>query len=211
MYLCGLRCSEVVNLRIVDIFPNTPFIRITNSKSLNDRLIPVPASLNTSLQSYLEIRKIGFDRLLSRTRFEPSTIKSIASEIWTEEFVFASEYVYHDKRRKCFRHKQLSRSQITKILKFAAVACNLNRSICPHSLRRSFATNAYRAGINIPTLQIMLGHRDVNTTSLYIEPFEKISNIESPLDSLANQINSSSDSEKLQNRIAINDEGDFEF
>lgn len=139
LYGCGLRVSELVSLKISDLFFDEGFIKITG-KGDKQRFVPISEVTQkyillykNLIRSQLQIQK-GFEDTLFLNR----------------------------------RGKQLTRAMIFTIIKDLAVAINLNKVISPHTLRHSFATHLLENGADLRSIQLLLGHESITTTEIYV-------------------------------------------
>ncbi len=138
LYGCGLRVSELVNMRINDIYFNEGFIRITG-KGNKERLVPFSGKAKKQIKLYLhEIRSHAI-------------IKK-----GNEDFLFLNR-----------RGAKLTRVMIFTIIKELAVVAGIEKTIGPHTLRHSFATHLVEGGADIRAVQDMLGHVSITTTEIY--------------------------------------------
>ena len=139
MYSCGLRVSELIDLKISDLFLDEGFIKIVG-KGNKERFIPIHFSAQKYIILYMnEIRtqlkiKKGFEDTLFLNR----------------------------------RGKSLSRQMIFMILKDLAIKIDLNKKISPHTFRHSFATHLLKNGADLRAIQQMLGHESITTTEVYV-------------------------------------------
>jgi len=139
LYGCGLRVSELVTLKISDLFFEEGFIKITG-KGNKQRFVPVGGLT----QKYIEIYK--------------NTIRNkLSIQKGFEDTLFLNR-----------RGKQLTRNMIFTIIKDLAVKTNLNKTISPHTLRHSFATHLLENGADLRSIQLMLGHESITTTEIYV-------------------------------------------
>jgi len=139
LYGCGLRVSELVDLKISDLFFDEGFIKITG-KGNKQRLVPVATYTQKCIDIYknfkrteLHIKK-GFEDTLFLNR----------------------------------RGSALTRAMIFTIIKDLAVKIDLNKNISPHTLRHSFATHLLENGADLRSIQLMLGHESITTTEIYM-------------------------------------------
>ncbi|MBA4316930.1 MAG: site-specific tyrosine recombinase XerD [Flavobacterium sp.] len=139
LYGCGLRVSELVSLKISDLFFDEGFIKITG-KGNKQRFVPI----GNLTQKYIHIYKDNI-----RTHL---TIKK-----GHEDTLFLNR-----------RGNQLSRAMIFTIIKDLATKIELNKSISPHTLRHSFATHLLENGADLRSIQLMLGHESITTTEIYV-------------------------------------------
>lgn len=139
LYGCGLRVSELVSLKISDLFFDEGFIKITG-KGNKQRFVPV----GELTQKYILIYKNKIRNHL--------TIKK-----GFEDTLFLNR-----------RGNQLTRAMIFTIIKDLSIKINLNKSISPHTLRHSFATHLLENGADLRSIQLMLGHESITTTEIYV-------------------------------------------
>jgi integrase/recombinase XerD len=138
LYGCGLRVSEVINLRISNLYFDEGFIKI-KGKGNKERLVPIGSTAIKYINIYLE--KI-------RSHIE---VKKESSDI-----VFLNK-----------RGKGLSRVMIFLIIKYLANQIGLKKTISPHTFRHSFATHLIEGGADLRAVQEMLGHESITTTEIY--------------------------------------------
>lgn len=139
LYSCGLRVTELITLKISDLFFDEGFIKITG-KGNKQRFVPVAKST----QKYIELYK-------NNIRTHLNIVKGF------EDTLFLNR-----------RGKQLTRAMIFTIIKTLAVKINLSKNISPHTLRHSFATHLLENGADLRSIQMMLGHESITTTEIYV-------------------------------------------
>ena len=137
LYSCGLRVSELVSLRISDLFFEDSFIRVTG-KGDKQRLVPIGEPAVRAVQFYL-----------SQTR------RSLASKK-AEDILFLNR-----------RGGQMSRQMVFLIIKRQCSAAGITTDISPHTFRHSFATHLIENGADLRAVQQMLGHESILTTEIY--------------------------------------------
>lgn len=138
LYSCGLRVSELINLRFSDLFFEEGFIRVIG-KGNKERLVPVSESVEKEISIYNDhVRR-------------HQTIKQ-----GFENIVFLNR-----------RGEQLTRIMIFTIIKQLATSIGLKKNISPHTFRHSFATHMIEGGANLRAVQEMLGHESITTTEIY--------------------------------------------
>lgn len=138
LYSCGLRVSELVNLRFSDLFFEEGFVRVIG-KGNKERLVPVSSSVEKEISIYNDhIRR-------------HQTIKK-----GDENVVFLNR-----------RGGKLTRVMIFTIIKDLAERIGLQKTISPHTFRHSFATHLLEGGANLRAIQEMLGHESITTTEIY--------------------------------------------
>jgi integrase/recombinase XerD len=139
LYGCGLRVSELVSLKISDLFFDEGFIKITG-KGNKQRFVPI----GSITQNYIEIYKN-----VVRTH--------VNIQKGHEDTLFLNR-----------RGRQLTRAMIFTIIKDLAVKIDLNKVISPHTFRHSFATHLLENGADLRSIQLMLGHESITTTEIYV-------------------------------------------
>jgi integrase/recombinase XerD len=138
MYSCGLRVSELVNLRISGFYPDVGFIRVTG-KGDKERLVPIGGSA---------IKYIGIYQKHIRVH--------IPAKPGQEDILFLNR-----------RGSRISRVMIFLILRDLVKKAGLHKHISPHTLRHSFATHLVEGGADLRAVQEMLGHESITTTEIY--------------------------------------------
>ncbi len=139
LYGCGLRVSELVNLKISDLFFDEGFIKITG-KGNKQRFVPISKWNQDCIIAYKNT-----DRNL------PIIQKG------HEDTLFLNR-----------RGKQLTRAMIFTIIKTLAIKIDLNKTIGPHTLRHSYATHLLENGADLRSIQLLLGHESITTTEIYV-------------------------------------------
>jgi integrase/recombinase XerD len=139
LYGCGLRVSELVSLKISDLFFDEGFIKITG-KGNKQRFVPIGAYT----QKYIAL-------------YRSSERNKIAAQKGSEDTLFLNR-----------RGKQLTRAMVFTIIKNLASDIGLNKNISPHTLRHSFATHLLENGADLRSIQLMLGHESITTTEIYV-------------------------------------------
>lgn len=138
LYSCGLRVSELVNLRFSDLYFDEGFIRVIG-KGNKERLVPVSPQVEKEINLYTDHIRKHHD------------IKK-----GNEQVVFLNR-----------RGSMLTRVMIFTIIKQLAERVGLNKNISPHTFRHSFATHLIEGGANLRAIQEMLGHESITTTEIY--------------------------------------------
>ncbi|GAB4289343.1 MAG: site-specific tyrosine recombinase XerD [Ignavibacteriaceae bacterium] len=137
-YACGLRVSELKNLKLSDLFFDEEVIRAFG-KGSKERIIPIGSSAVKWVNEYLKKARPLF-----------------AKKIRSENFLFLNS-----------RGSKLSRMGIWKIVKQFAIKAGINKEVHPHTFRHSFATHLIEGGADLRAVQEMLGHADISTTQIY--------------------------------------------
>lgn len=138
LFSCGLRVSELVNLKISNLFLDDQFIKV-EGKGSKQRLVPISEKAIHELQLYF------MDRNLLPIPLE------------YQDFVFVSH------RRK----KPLTRVMVFLMIKDLVEKAGIQKTVSPHTFRHSFATSLLEGGANLRAIQAMLGHESIATTQIY--------------------------------------------
>lgn len=137
LFSCGLRVSELVNLKLSDLYLDSKFIRILG-KGNKERLVPI------SPKAIKELNYWFIDR--REMKIKPGE----------EDYVFLNR-----------RGSHLTRTMILIMIKRLAKEAGIKKNISPHTLRHSFATSLLEGGADLRAIQAMLGHEDIATTEIY--------------------------------------------
>jgi len=138
LYSCGLRVSELVNLKITNLYFEEGFIRVIG-KGNKERLVPVSTTVEKEINLYKNHTRVHMD-------VKPGD----------EDILFLNR-----------RGGKLTRVMIFTIIQQLAQAIRLRKSISPHTFRHSFATHLVEGGANLRAVQEMLGHESISTTEIY--------------------------------------------
>lgn len=138
LYSCGLRVSELCNLKISNLFFESGYIKI-DGKGSKERLVPISSVAINSINSYMSGMR---DKLTVKPGYE--------------------DYLFLNRRGAA-----LSRVMVFNIVKEAAESAGVKKSVSPHTLRHSFATHLLDRGANLKAVQDMLGHESIVTTEIY--------------------------------------------
>ena len=137
LFSCGLRVSELVNLKLSDLYIDEEYVRVMG-KGSKERLVPI------SRKAIDELKNWFYDRNMMK-------IKS-----GEEDFVFLNR-----------RGAHLTRTMILIMIKSQAKDAGIQKTISPHTLRHSFATALLEGGADLRFIQALLGHEDIGTTEIY--------------------------------------------
>jgi len=138
LYSCGLRVTELVELKFSDLFYDEGFIRVIG-KGNKERLVPLSQNVKKEIELYAK-------KMRSKLKIKKGN----------ENFVFLNR-----------RGSKLSRVMVFLIIKELAKKVDLKKSISPHTFRHSFATHLIEGGANLRAIQEMLGHETIITTEIY--------------------------------------------
>jgi len=139
LYACGLRVSELINLRLSNYFPQVSFLKVIG-KNNKERIVPI---------GEVAIKHIGI--YVDHVRKQQENIHPEH-----KDFLFLNR-----------RGKKLTRIMVFHVVKAAAAAAGLEKNVSPHTFRHSFATHLVEGGANLKAVQDMLGHESITTTEIY--------------------------------------------
>ena len=138
LYSCGLRVSELINIKISNLYTDKAYLRITG-KGNKERLVPVSSKALKEIELYL-----------------PDRNKLTIADKESEDILFLNR-----------RGKKLTRVMIFTIIKNLANKIGLKKNIGPHTFRHSFASHLIDGGADLRAVQEMLGHESILTTEIY--------------------------------------------
>ncbi len=138
LYACGIRVSELVNLKLSNYFPEEGFVRVIG-KGDKERIVPIGGSAINQISQYVE-----------------HTRKTLNIAHGHEDFVFLNR-----------RGKKLSRVMVFLVIKKAVEEAGIDKVVSPHTFRHSFATHLVEGGADLRVVQDMLGHESITTTEIY--------------------------------------------
>lgn len=138
LYACGLRVSELINLKISNVYFKEEFIRVIG-KGDKERLVPISGKALKQIKIYIDNVRIN-----------------LSIKAGQEDYIFLNK-----------RGSQLSRVMIFIIIKDLIEKCGIKKKISPHSFRHSFASHLVDGGADLRAVQEMLGHESITTTEIY--------------------------------------------
>lgn len=141
LYSCGLRVTELISLKMSDLFLGEGYIRVMG-KGSKQRLVPIGRVAMEWLMQYLEDRR--------------EMLKDNGGKGGSEQTLFLSN-----------RRTKLTRVMIFTIIRKAASDAGITKRVSPHTFRHSFATHLFAGGASIRQVQDMLGHESITTTEIY--------------------------------------------
>ena len=139
LYSCGLRVSELCELKFSDLFLIDGYIHV-HGKGNKDRLVPISHTAIQELERWFEVR--------NKLSLKPGE----------EDYVFVSPA----------RGKHMSRITVFYNIKLYAQRAGITKNLSPHTFRHSFATHLLQGGANLRAIQAMLGHESISTTEIYM-------------------------------------------
>lgn len=139
LYACGLRVSELLNLKLSDLYFKEDFIKVTG-KGNKSRLVPLQQFSQERLQQYLDLR-----------------VQTYHPQPTFEDVLFLNR-----------RGKSLTRAMIFTLTQNLSALAGISKKISPHTFRHSFATHILENGGDLRAIQLMLGHQSITTTEIYL-------------------------------------------
>ena len=137
LFSCGLRVSELIHLKLTDLYLNEQFVRVMG-KGSKERLVPISPKAIQELEWWFDDR--------CRMNIKPGE----------EDYVFLNR-----------RGAHLTRTMILIMIKRQALQAGITKTISPHTLRHSFATVLLEGGADLRAIQVLLGHESIGTTEIY--------------------------------------------
>lgn len=138
LYGCGLRVSELINLKISNLHAEAEYIVVVG-KGNKERLIPIGSVALKSIYDYMD-----------------NVRKELKIKTGQEDYIFLNRF-----------GAKLSRISVFTMIKSLAESCGINKEISPHSFRHSFASHLIEGGADLRAVQAMLGHVSITTTEIY--------------------------------------------
>jgi len=152
LYACGLRIGEVISLQIKDIDSDRMCISVRRGKGFKDRTVPLPDELLQLLRKYYK-------------QYKPSI------------YLFEGQQA-----NDSLKVVPYSPTSIRRVLYRAVKKAGIHKKVTPHTLRHSYATHLYEYGVNLRSIQVLLGHGSSKTTEIYTHVSNHhITNTPSPL------------------------------
>jgi integron integrase len=189
LYGSGLRISEALRLRLLDVDLSYKQITVRNGKGLHDRITMLPESrlhqIRNQIQKVKNLHKLdlekGFGEVLlpkALSRKYPAAAKDVN---W--QYLFPSKIRSVDPRSGIRFRYHISERDIRRAVRRASAEHNIQKHVTPHTFRHSFATHLLNNGYDIRTVQELLGHKSVKTTMIYTHVLNKGGKgVKSPLD-----------------------------
>ena len=191
-YAAGLRVSELVRLRIKDLDFERNQVIVRGGKGDKDRVAPLSERLIDNLQKHLlKLRELfEDDRSVEGLAgvYLPEALErkfKNAGKDWRWQWVWPSRKLSTDPRSGLKRRHHVLDKAYQAIVRNAGIRAKLNKQVTTHTLRHSFATHLLEDGVDIRTVQDLLGHKHIETTQIYLHVMKKPGvGVLSPLDSL---------------------------
>ncbi len=190
MYGCGLRMSEVLNLRIKDIDFGFDTVYIWESKSPKDRTLPLPQSIKEELKIQVEKVKAihredlkqGYGSVELPHRLARKYPNAAYETKW--QYLFPMRKVSRDPRSGVIRRHHVLEATLGRNIHNAAKKAGIQKKISSHIFRHSYATHLLQNGVDLRSIQELLGHKSVETTMIYTHVVAELNKgkVISPLD-----------------------------
>lgn len=191
LYGTGMRLMEALRLRMKDVDLDRRVIVVRDAKGGKDRVVMLPAALLEGLRTQLRMCRQVWeaDRVASVPAVDMPHALSIkypdAGRSWSWFWLFPASKLSRDPRSGIVRRHHLYPQSIQRALKRAVRQADIAIPVSVHTLRHSFATHLLQSGVDIRTVQELLGHSDVSTTMIYTHvPKFSDGGVISPLDRL---------------------------
>jgi len=190
MYGCGLRMQEVLNIRVKDVDFSYDKVYIFDSKSLKDRTVPLPKKLKLLLQAQVEhVVNLHKDDMANGygTVYMPYALERKFPNAYKEttwQFLFPMKTVSKDPRSEAIRRHHVHPQTLGRNIKEAVIKAEINKRVSSHAFRHSYATHLLQAGVDLRSIQELLGHKSIETTMIYTHVVKEMNKdgLKSPLD-----------------------------
>ncbi|MEX0609760.1 MAG: integron integrase [Balneolaceae bacterium] len=191
MYGTGLRVSECLRLRILDVDFSYSQIQVRNGKGGKDRVTLLPEKLTSDLKFHIQKVKRLHQQDIQNGYGSVLMPKALAvkypnaSEEFKWQYLFPSKKIGRDPRSAHLHRYHQSPQALNREISKAVKKANIDKKASAHTLRHSFATHLLKNGYDIRTVQELLGHKNLKTTMIYTHVLNKGGNyIKSPVDIL---------------------------
>ncbi|MFK7911113.1 MAG: integron integrase [Akkermansiaceae bacterium] len=193
LYGCGLRVSEGLRLRVKDVDFDDGVVWVRDGKGGKDRCVSMPKSIDAELKRQVQRARLQFEEDVqnhgeSRVYVDASLDRKGRgkySRSWEWFWVFPSAIRGVDPRDGEEKRHHVLEGAVSKWLRYAVKGAGIEKRVTAHVLRHSFATHLLQAGVDLRSIQELLGHENVKTTEVYTHVLKAIAGkVASPLDGL---------------------------
>lgn len=191
-YAAGLRVSELMRLRVQDLDLKRNQAVVRSGKGGKDRVAPLSEKLVAAIETHLVAVRSLFEQDSTNTELSGVYLPEAlarkhknAGKDWRWQWLWPSREISRDPRSGLLRRHHVLPQVYQSAVRKAGIDAGLNKRITSHTLRHSFATHLLEDGVDIRTVQDLLGHASVETTQIYTHVMQKPGvGVRSPLDSL---------------------------
>ncbi len=190
LYGCGLRMNELLRLRVKDVDFGYKNLCIWDSKSQKDRIVPLPLKIEDDLKLHIENINLihqedlakGFGYVNLPRGLERKYPNANREFIW--QYLFPMKNLSKDPRSGKIIRFHILPATFGRNIKNAVNRAKIPKKVSAHTFRHSYATHMLQAGVDIRTIQQLLGHKDISTTMIYTHILRDLNktNLKSPLD-----------------------------
>lgn len=190
LYGCGLRLQELLTLRILNLDFACHHIRIMDSNSMQDRIVPMPVTLVEMLEKQVNrVKKIHQQDI--NNGYGSVNLPDVVAEKHPNaakefewQYLFPASKISTDPHTGVNKRNHFYPTNISRALKRILKKVNIDKQVTAHTFRHSYATHLLQSGLDIRTIQALLGHKDISTTMIYTHVVKQLNQakVMSPLD-----------------------------